>query len=77
MKRKTKEAEDFLENILSMQEKLERENIKVVSAKSDLAVEPLNDPQFVSQPFKIILPDATMPGTFREIGRASCRERVY
>ena len=63
---RTKEATEFLDNILFMhaEELKEVKNQKLIEDKNDLAVEPLNNPQFISQPFNIVVPNPTIPGAF-------------
>lgn len=57
-KKRVKEAEDFLADVSSMQEKLERENIKMIAGKSDLAVKSLNDSAFLNQMYNVIWQDS-------------------
>lgn len=61
-----KEATDFLETILDMhkQELQESENQKIIANKNDEAVQPLNDLNFIEQPYNIITAHTTIPGTF-------------
>jgi hypothetical protein len=61
-----KEAAEFFDAILDMhqQELKEAQNQKLISNKNDAAVEPLNNPVFISQPYNIIVPGAGVPGAF-------------
>ena len=61
-----KEAADFFDAILDMhqQELKEAQNQTLISNKNDAAVEPLNNPVFISQPYNIIVPVAGLPGAF-------------
>lgn len=63
---RNKEATEFLDTIISMhkQEIQESENQKIIAGKKDDAVQPLNDDTFISQPYNIIVPNTTVPGTF-------------
>ncbi len=64
--KRTKDASEFLDTILSMhkEELKEAENKKLIDSKNDEAVTPLNTPVFISQPYNIITPHTSLPGTF-------------
>ena len=64
---RTKEATEFLDTIFSMhkEELKESENKKIIASKKDDAVEPLNNPIFIRQPYNIIVPNTSLSGTFR------------
>ena len=64
--KRTKDATEFLDTILSMhkEELKEVQNQKIIASKKDDAVEPLNNPAFISQPYNIIIPNTSVPGTF-------------
>lgn len=64
---KNKEAVEFLDAILDMhkEELKESENKKIIASKKDDAVEPLNNPIFIRQPYNIIVPNTSLSGTFR------------
>ena len=63
---RAKEATDFLNTILDMhkQELTESANKKLIADKNDLAVDPLNNPTFIRQPYNIIIPNPSVPGAF-------------
>lgn len=63
---KNKEALEFCDAILSMhQEELkEAKNQKLIASKNDNAVMPLNTDAFIRQPYNIITPHVSVPGTF-------------
>lgn len=63
---RNKEANEFLDTILSMhQEELkEAQNKKLIASKNDEAVTPLNTDAFIRQPYNIITPHVSVPGTF-------------
>ena len=64
--KRTKDATEFLDTILSMhkEELKEVQNQKIIASKKDDAVEPLNNPAFISQSYNIIIPNTSVPGTF-------------
>jgi hypothetical protein len=63
---KTKEATEFLEAVIDMHQKelTEVTNKKIIADKNDLAVDPLNDTNFIEQPFTIIKPNLGVHGAF-------------
>ena len=63
---KTKDATEFLEAVIDMHQKelTEVANKKVIADKNDLAMDPLNDTNFIEQPFTIIKPNLGRPGAF-------------